>query len=67
MNKAITNPVKAIQAYCLNCVGNQKQEVILCPSKDCNLYPFRLGTNPYRKKKELSESSKLNLKGNFSK
>ena len=39
-------PLRAIRAKCLDCVCNLPQEVQLCPSTDCPLYPFRLGKNP---------------------
>ena len=45
----ITNPVKAIRAFCLDCCGGRKNEVKQCPCTDCPLYPFRMGKNPYRK------------------
>lgn len=55
--KLITNPVKAIRAKCLDCSCGQVNEVALCVCKDCALYPFRFGKNPYRAKQEhnLSE------------
>ena len=54
----ITNPVKAIRAFCLECCGGSSYEVKDCTSKECNLYPFRLGRNPYRTKRELTEEQK---------
>lgn len=65
MNKKITNPVKAIKAYCLNCVGGQRAEVDLCPCVNCELYAFRTGVNPYRKKREINEDTKVALQNNF--
>lgn len=44
----LQNPVKAIRAKCLDCCGQQANEVKMCPAQDCPLYPFRLGKNPYR-------------------
>ena len=49
----IKNPVKAIRAKCLDCAYTSP-EVALCPCKDCPLYPFRFGKNPYRTKRELT-------------
>lgn len=51
----ITNPVKAIRAKCIDCMGGQTAEVPLCPSADCALYPFRMGRNPFRTKREYTE------------
>lgn len=56
--KTITNPVKAIRAFCLECVGGSSYEVKDCTAKDCALYPFRFGKNPYRTKRELTEEQK---------
>jgi hypothetical protein len=47
MMKKIT-PLKAIRAHCLSCAGRPK-EVRLCQSFTCNLYPYRMGTNPLRR------------------
>lgn len=45
-----TNPVKAIRAYCLNCCLESAAEVAQCTATGCELYAFRFGKNPYRKK-----------------
>ena len=58
----ITNPVKAIRAFCLDCCGDNRSFVKDCPSAKCALYPFRLGKNPYRMKRELTEEQKQELK-----
>ncbi len=42
-------PMKAIRAKCLDCVCESAQEVRLCPSTGCPLYPYRMGHNPNRK------------------
>lgn len=46
--KQITNPVKVIRRYCLECCLESPKEVELCPAEGCWLHPFRMGTNPYR-------------------
>lgn len=51
----ITNPMKAIRAKCLDCCGDNAQEVRLCTAPNCALYPFRLGKNPYRKRSLTDE------------
>lgn len=43
------SPLKAIRAKCLDCVADQPQEVRLCPSENCPLWPYRMGHNPNRK------------------
>lgn len=52
----ITSPLKAIKTFCVeecNC-GNYNYAKT-CVDPKCPLYAFRLGKNPYRKKKEYSE------------
>lgn len=53
-----TNPVKAIRAYCLECVCGSSEEVKRCHIEKCPLYPFRFGKNPYRTKREYTEEQK---------
>ena len=45
----VLTPMKAIRAKCLDCVCGNPNEVRLCPSKDCTLWPYRFGHNPSRK------------------
>ena len=42
----ITNPVKAIGAWCLDCCGGSQVARKECGAPDCVLYPFRFGKNP---------------------
>ncbi len=49
----IKSPLKAIRAFCIDCMGGAVREVKLCPSQICPLHAFRMGKNPYRKR-ELS-------------
>lgn len=53
-----TNPVKAIRTFCLKCCGDSPTDVKFCNSKNCALYAFRFGKNPYRKKRELTDEQK---------
>ncbi|KQC14429.1 MAG: hypothetical protein APR63_14300 [Desulfuromonas sp. SDB] len=46
---------KAIRYFCLHCMGCSAREVKKCSATDCPLYPFRFGTNPNRKKKQISK------------
>ena len=45
-----TSPIKAIREKCIDCMNGSRNEVKLCPSEDCPLYPFRFGKNPYSKR-----------------
>ena len=40
--------LKAIKEKCLDCSGGDRAEVKHCRVTACHLYPFRLGTNPWR-------------------
>lgn len=55
MSDTITSPVKAIRAFCLDCVGGSANEVKLCPSTKCALRPFRFGKNPFTKRELTDE------------
>ena len=57
-NIKITNPVKAIRAKCIDCCCGSTAEVKECQATKCPLYPFRLGKNPYRQRREMSEEQK---------
>lgn len=54
----IRNPVKAIRAKCIDCCAGSSNEVKLCPAKDCPLYAFRFGKNPYRTVREMTEEQR---------
>jgi hypothetical protein len=58
MANEITNPVKAIRAFCLGCSGDSTAEVKNCHIEMCPLHPFRMGKNPYRQRREMSEEEK---------
>lgn len=58
MTNEITNPVKAIRAYCIECSNGSTAEIKDCPVYKCPLYPFRFGKNPYRQRREMSEEEK---------
>jgi hypothetical protein len=40
--------LKAIRRKCLDCSGGSAAEVADCLVKNCALYPFRMGKNPWR-------------------
>jgi hypothetical protein len=48
------NPLKALQARCLDCCCGQPSEVRKCVSVECPSWPFRMGVNPFRRKRELT-------------
>ena len=57
----IASPLKTIRTFCLECSGSPS-EVRLCPCKNCRLYDFRLGHDPRREKKQLSDDQRNNLR-----
>ena len=48
-------PLKAIRAKCLDCCCGSAYEVKNCVIHDCELYPFRLGSNPFRTRSMTDE------------
>ena len=64
MDKQITSPIKAIREKCLECSGS-RNEVKECTVTGCALYAFRLGKNPYRTKRALSEEQRQAARERF--
>ncbi len=61
--KKMEVPLKAIREMCVECMGGRdnigyKEYIKTCGSPDCSLYDFRLGTNPFRSKMELSSKER---------
>ena len=52
------NPLKAIREKCLDCCCGNAAEVRKCIAVDCPLWPFRMRTNPFRKKRKLTAEQK---------
>ncbi|MCB9989226.1 MAG: hypothetical protein H6868_10450 [Rhodospirillales bacterium] len=48
-------PVKAIRKYCLECCLEKPSEVRLCAAKNCHLWPFRMGKNPFHRRTMTDE------------
>jgi hypothetical protein len=43
------SPLQAIRAHCLDCCGYQEKEVAHCTAVNCPAWPYRMGTDPWRK------------------
>jgi hypothetical protein len=43
------SPLQAIRAHCLDCCVYREKEVALCTAVKCPSWPFRMGTDPWRK------------------
>lgn len=52
------SPLKAIRKNCIQCIGSIREIPKCTASKSCPLYPFRMGTNPFRQKRVLSEEQR---------
>ena len=50
--------LKIIRSKCLDCCGGQALEVKLCPSAGCDLWPYRMATNPFRAKADLTDEQR---------
>jgi hypothetical protein len=59
------NPLKAIREKCVDCSCGNAAEVRKCVAVDCALWPFRMGTNPFRKKRELTPQQKREVAERF--
>ena len=57
-NTKVMTPMIAIRAMCLVCFGGQYSEVKMCPCTNCPPYDFRLGKNPNRKPRNLTEEQR---------
>ena len=55
------SPLKAIRAFCLECMCSQREEIKKCTAPGCPLYEFRLGKNPYLAQ-TLTEEKRQNLR-----
>lgn len=60
-----TNPVKAIRDWCLSCSGDSHENVKMCSSTDCPLYPFRQGKNPFRTPRKLTDEQRAAATANL--
>jgi hypothetical protein len=54
-------PNKAIHYQCVECMGWSSHEVKECTDNHCPLYPFRMGTNPSRRR-DQKEPGKIRSK-----
>lgn len=46
---------KVMRTYCLECCLEKPSEVRLCQSIKCPLWPYRMGKDPFRKRKMTDE------------
>lgn len=55
------NPLKAIRAKCLDCCAEHPSLVAECHITACALHPFRMGKNPFRQKRQLTDDQRAAL------
>ena len=64
----VRKPVlQALRERCLDCCLGSPQEVRLCVSVACASWPFRMGTDPWRTRRVLSEAEKKLLRDRLAK
>ena len=52
----VRKPVlQAIRERCIDCCAGSTHEVRYCTAVACAAWPFRMGTDPWRKKRELTD------------
>lgn len=56
--KRYASPMRAIKAQCFECSAGVPSEVKLCTVKNCPLYAYRLGKNPFRAEKSPEMKAK---------
>ena len=55
------SPIKALRLRCLDCCGFQQSEVRKCVAVTCPAWPFRMGKNPWRAKRRVTEAQRATL------
>lgn len=65
--ETITRILKAIRQKCLRCSGDSSTEVKHCNVPKCELYPFRTGKNPYRRKREMTDEQREKISNRMKK
>lgn len=53
-----TSPLKAIRAKCIDCCVGNVAEVKLCHITECDLHPYRMGKNPFRAKRVVTDEQR---------
>lgn len=61
------SPVRIIRRKCLDCQGRSTAGVRDCPSKECPLWPYRFGADPFRKRRKMGPYQKQQLQEGYRK
>ena len=57
--------LSVIRAKCLDCCGEQIIEVRRCTAITCALWPYRMGSNPLREKREMTDEARNEVAERF--
>jgi hypothetical protein len=57
------SPLRVIRARCLDCCAGSTQEVTKCLQLRCPAWPFRMGTNPHRKRPSAEQRKAMQERG----
>ena len=52
------SPLRALRLRCVDCCSGSMNEVRLCAAIACPSWPFRMGFNPWRERKELTRAQR---------
>lgn len=52
------SPLKAIREKCIDCCAGSAYEVRRCTAVKCANWPFRMGKNPWRDKRRLTDEQR---------
>jgi hypothetical protein len=55
--------LRVIREFCKECCGGSETEARRCVAVKCHLWPFRMATNPWREKRELSAEQRAEMAG----
>ena len=61
MSTTKSDLLKIIRRKCLDCVCYQPREIELCPTECCALWPYRMGKDPYKTPRQMSDAQKESL------
>ena len=61
MSATKSDLLKTIRAKCLDCTCDQIKEVQHCPAKGCVLWPFRMGKDPDKRTRPMTEAKRVSL------
>lgn len=61
------SPCQAIKAKCFDCCAGGARKVDACTIKDCELFAYRSGKNPFSARRQMSEEQRQAASERFKK